>query len=369
MASLRYRIHFLLLLCGLLTYAKDLPQSEQAQSKKPPQVLLLMDYHKAKPNNLQEYVMSEKLDGVRALWNGKQLITRNGRVINAPACFTKDFPPFMLDGELWIGRGEFEKILALVQKDCTHCPCHSPSTDKHQSLWDKVGYYVFDVPLWIGRGEFEKILALVQKDCTHCPCHSPSTDKHQSLWDKVGYYVFDVPTCGLESSQKAPKPCTLFERLSVLESYLSSQADKATRITPIKHQPITSEKELFAHLRDLSKQGAEGLVLRKINAPYEQTRSTNALKLKLYEDTECKVIAHHKGKGKYASKLGSLTCEQEITANGAKRTLRFKIGSGFSDKERDDPPPIGSIITYKFYGYTKNGVPRFATFHRIYHNP
>lgn len=322
MASLRYRIHFLLLLCGLLAYAKDLPQSEQAQSKKPPQVLLLMDYHKAKPNNLQEYVMSEKLDGVRALWNGKQLITRNGRVINAPTCFTKDFPPFMLDGELWIGRGEFEKILALVQKDCTHCPCHSPSTDKHQSLWDK-----------------------------------------------VGYYVFDVPACGLESSQKAPKPCTLFERLSVLESYLSSKAGKATRITPIKHQPITSEKELFAHLRDLSKQGAEGLVLRKINAPYEQTRSTNALKLKIYEDTECKVIAHHKGKGKYASKLGSLTCEQEITANGAKRTLRFKIGSGFSDKERDDPPPIGSIITYKFYGYTKNGVPRFATFHRIYHNP
>lgn len=322
MTSLRYRIHFLLLLCGLLTYAKDLPQIKQAQSKKPPQVLLLMDYHKAKPHNLQEYVMSEKLDGVRALWNGKQLITRNGRVINAPACFTKDFPPFMLDGELWIGRGEFEKILALVQKDCTHCPCHSPSTDKHQSLWDK-----------------------------------------------VGYYVFDVPACGLESSQKAPKPCTLFERLSVLESYLSSKAGKATRITPIKHQPITSEKELFAHLRDLSKQGAEGLVLRKINAPYEQTRSTNALKLKLYEDTECKVIAHHKGKGKYASKLGSLTCEQEITANGAKRTLHFKIGSGFSDKERDDPPPIGSIITYKFYGYTKNGVPRFATFHRIYRNP
>lgn len=322
MASLRYRIHFLLLLCGLLAYAKDLSQIKQAQSKKPPQVLLLMDYHKAKPHNLQEYVMSEKLDGVRALWNGKQLITRNGRVINAPACFTKDFPPFMLDGELWIGRGEFEKILALVQKDCTHCPCHSPSTDKHQSLWDK-----------------------------------------------VGYYVFDVPACGLESSQKAPKPCTLFERLSVLESYLSSKVGKATRITPIKHQPITSEKELFAHLRDLSKQGAEGLVLRKINAPYEQTRSTNALKLKLYEDTECKVIAHHKGKGKYASKLGSLTCEQEITTNGAKRTLRFKIGSGFSDKERDDPPPIGSIITYKFYGYTKNGVPRFATFHRIYRNP
>lgn len=321
MASLRYRIRFLLAIMLCLAALNTRADSAKTQDPLESKVLLLMDYHKAKPSNVQEFVMSEKLDGVRALWNGKQLLTRSGRVIKAPACFTKHFPPFALDGELWIGRGEFEKALALVQKDCTHCPCS---------------------------GDREAL----------------DSSRGDSSWGRAKYYVFDVPDCTLESSPKAH--CTLFERLRVLESYLASAPTMP--ISLIKHEPIASEKQLFKHLQELSEQGAEGLVLRKVTAPYERTRSPNALKLKLYEDAECKVVAHNAGKGKYAGKLGSLTCEQ-IAENGTKRTLRFKIGSGFSDTERQSPPPLGSIITYKFYGTTKNGFPRFAVFHRIYQNP
>lgn len=321
MASLRYRIRFLLAIMLCLAALNTRADSAKTQDPLESKVLLLMDYHKARPSNVQEFVMSEKLDGVRALWNGKQLLTRNGRVIKAPACFTKHFPPFALDGELWIGRGEFEKALALVQKDCTHCPCS---------------------------GDREAL----------------DSSRGDSSWGRAKYYVFDVPDCTLESSPKAH--CTLFERLRVLESYLASAPTMP--ISLIKHEPIASEKQLFKHLQELSEQGAEGLVLRKVTAPYERTRSPNALKLKLYEDAECKVVAHNAGKGKYAGKLGSLTCEQ-IAENGTKRTLRFKIGSGFSDTERQSPPPLGSIITYKFYGTTKNGFPRFAVFHRIYQNP
>lgn len=344
MASLRYRIHFLLamVLCGAALYASDHTDSAKTQDPLESKVLLLMDYHKAKPSNVQEFVMSEKLDGVRALWNGKQLLTRNGRVIKAPACFTKHFPPFALDGELWIGRGEFEKALALVQKDCTHCPCG---------------------------GDREAL----------------DSSREDSSWGRARYYVFDVPMCGALES-KAPKPqdqahkaskqaaqgakgahCTLFERLKVLESYLASAPTMP--ISLIKHEPISSEKQLFKRLQELSEQGAEGLVLRKVAAPYERTRSPNALKLKTYSDAECKVVAHNAGKGKYAGKLGSLTCEQETTTKGVAGLMRFKIGSGFSDTERQSPPPLGSIITYKFYGTTKNGFPRFAVFHRIYQNP
>ena len=324
MASLRYRIHFLLaiMLCGAALYASDHTDSAKTQNTLESKVLLLMDYHKARPSNVQEFVMSEKLDGVRALWNGKQLLTRSGRVIKAPACFTKHFPPFALDGELWIGRGEFEKALALVQKDCTHCPCS---------------------------GDREAL----------------DSSRGDSSWGRAKYYVFDVPDCTLESSPKAH--CTLFERLKVLESYLASAPTMP--ISLIKHEPISSEKQLFKRLQELSEQGAEGLVLRKVTAPYERTRSPNALKLKTYSDAECKVVAHNAGKGKYAGKLGSLTCEQETTTKGAAGLMRFKIGSGFSDTERQSPPPLGSIITYKFYGTTKNGFPRFAVFHRIYQNP
>ncbi|MEN2896631.1 DNA ligase [Mannheimia haemolytica] len=69
------------------------------------------------------------------------------------------------------------------------------------------------------------------------------------------------------------------------------------------------------------------------------------------------MVAHHKGKGKYTDKLGAITCENQRG--------RFRIGSGFKDKERENPPPIGSIITYKYRGVTESGKPRFATFWRI----
>jgi len=54
--------------------------------------------------DVRKYWVSEKLDGVRAYWDGKQLISRGGHVIAAPAWFVADFPARKLDGELWLGR-------------------------------------------------------------------------------------------------------------------------------------------------------------------------------------------------------------------------------------------------------------------------
>ena len=61
--------------------------------------------------NVSQYWISEKLDGVRARWDGSQLVSRGGKVFAAPAWFTKGFPAVPLDGELWIGRGQYEKCL------------------------------------------------------------------------------------------------------------------------------------------------------------------------------------------------------------------------------------------------------------------
>lgn len=74
------------------------------------QVFALMKYDKNLLENgsLDGYVMSEKLDGVRALWDGAALKSRSGKPIAAPKCFTQNLPPFALDGELFIARGRFE---------------------------------------------------------------------------------------------------------------------------------------------------------------------------------------------------------------------------------------------------------------------
>lgn len=99
-------------------------------------------------------------------------------------------------------------------------------------------------------------------------------------------------------------------------------------------------------------------MLRKPNSSYEAGRSYNLLKVKTYEDAEATVIAHLPGKGKHSGRLGALLVK---LPNG----IQFAVGSGFSDLERENPPPIGSIITFKYYGYHKSGIPRFASFLRV----
>jgi hypothetical protein len=69
----------------------------------------------------QGYLMSEKLDGWRCLWNGKRMITRHGKSIDAPDWFLKGFPSNMaLDGELFCDRQEIQLTSAILQSSSTH---------------------------------------------------------------------------------------------------------------------------------------------------------------------------------------------------------------------------------------------------------
>ena len=236
---------------------------------------------------LQQYWVSEKLDGIRARWNGSQLVTRTGHVINAPAWFVNGFPAQTLDGELWLARNSFEQTVSIVMRDI-------PGED-----WQKIQYRVFDLPAGTG---------------------------------------------------------TFTQRLSDLQRLVSKADSPYLQLIP--QFKLTDQPELMAKLDELVAQGAEGLMLHHQDALYQDGRSSNLLKLKKYQDAEATVIDQLVGKGKYHNMLGSLLVELD---NG----IQFKIGSGFSDAQRLKPPPIGSIITFKYYGLTAKGIPRFASFLRV----
>ncbi len=85
--------------------------------------------------DVKQYLVSEKLDGIRAQWNGQQLVSRNGHVIHAPDWFVHGFPGQALDGELWIGRGQFELLSSTVRR-----------AQPEDAAWRKVAYYVFELP-------------------------------------------------------------------------------------------------------------------------------------------------------------------------------------------------------------------------------
>ena len=61
--------------------------------------------------------MSEKLDGIRAYWDGKELLSKNGNKIYAPTWFLHNLPPFEIDGELWTKRDDFENILIIPKNN------------------------------------------------------------------------------------------------------------------------------------------------------------------------------------------------------------------------------------------------------------
>ena len=81
------------------------------------------------------YLVSEKYDGVRGLWDGRQMRFRSGRLLNAPAFFTARLPSIALDGELWLGRQRFDAVSALLR-----------STAPDERLWRELRYMVFELP-------------------------------------------------------------------------------------------------------------------------------------------------------------------------------------------------------------------------------
>ena len=103
----------------------------------------------------------------------------------------------------------------------------------------------------------------------------------------------------------------------------------------------------------------EGVMLKNPDSAYERKRSFELLKVKKFEDAEAKVIGHQEGTGRCTGMLGALEC---VEKDGTK----FKIGSGFNDAQRRKPPKKGSVVTFKFQGRSKLGIPRFPIFMRVH---
>jgi predicted DNA-binding WGR domain protein len=114
--------------------------------------------------------------------------------------------------------------------------------------------------------------------------------------------------------------------------------------------------EGFDHLREelarVEALGGEGLMLRQPGSKYVAGRSTTLLKVKTFHDAEATVVGHAEGSGRHKGRLGALICE---LPGG----IRFNVGTGFSDAERENPPDIGAVITFRYQELSDDGVPRF----------
>lgn len=251
------------------------------------QVQLAKVYDDSNISEVSEYFVSEKLDGVRAIWTGSEFVTRNGNLINAPKWFSRVLPEVWLDGELWTKRQNFAALSGIVR-----------TSNPVDSDWQKVSFHIFDMPdqrnpFSIRYKNYQQLVKVINK------AHIVAVEQHQ----------------------------------------------------------FKSNQGLSDYFERIIKQGGEGVMLHLASAKHQSGRSSALLKLKPYFDAEATVLGYLPGKGKYQGMLGAMRVKNDAG-------VEFKIGTGFSDLQRENPPAIGARITYRYHGYTKNGLPRFASFLR-----
>ena len=191
-----------------------------------------------------------------------------------------------------------------------------------------------DGELYSSREQFQAIVSCIKRKKIKPDC-----------WQNIRLMIFDLPQ----------HPGNFSQRVAAMKRLMAK--NKSPYLAMVEQTKTSSNATLYQTLDQVVTSGGEGLMLHHQDALYRSGRNPKLMKLKKYQDDEAIVIKHLPGKGKYSNLLGALLVED-------KAGLLFKIGSGFTDKERKEPPPIGTTITFKYVGKTQRGVPRFASYLR-----
>jgi len=341
--------------------------------------LQLAQTYKPSKHEISGRFVSEKLDGLRFFWDGgvsngvpveqvpwsnilksnqvplaTGLWSRYGKVINAPKWWTDLLPNFLLDGELWTKRGEFQKISSVVRSTV------------NRKDWTGIKAMVFDTP-------------------------SPREMFKDRIINETNFkkdMIHALPWYAVKSNFHISSGITFGGRLKYLQRNLVENEVVRLHIQKqLSFSTPEAAKELEHFLEHVLEGGGEGLIIKAPNNLWQPERQWTMLKYKPYHDAEAEVIGYTWGRetdkgSKLLGKMGALICR--INAG------EFKL-SGFTDKEREmedmfgnsaeiagklcpgeivvghyhNPKfPRGSQVTYKYRELTDDSLPKEARFWR-----
>jgi DNA ligase-1 len=267
------------------------------------------------------WYVSEKYDGYRARYMGesnKTFLSRQGKLFNSPEWFTKAMPDENLDGELWVGRDNFQEMGEVRRKN--------PEKD----AWKNIKYIVYDLPDY------------------------PVCFRERLI--RLKEVVSEAETRWKKTRVALGEPFTSFDFPIIVAEQI----------------PLKNKSQLNSIYKSIINNGGEGVMFKNPNSDYEDKRSNNMLKYKPSFDEEAIIVDYKPGKGKYKSVLGCFVCKPLINMDthhiiDNDENHEFSI-SGMDDDVRENykkTHPIGSIISYQHSGKTKAGKPRFARYVRL----
>lgn len=344
--------------------------------------LMLAQKFDAKKHQVNGWFVSEKLDGMRCIWDAgitrgmlasdvpwanttkdarykntvyaTGLWSRSGKVIHASKRFLDALPPFPLDGELYTGIGQFQRLTSIV-KDLI------PGVG-----WDSVRLMVFDSPTLGSVFHDGRISSTIfNKHITGCAdfLQRYATGKY----DTLHALSFDSTLKWLAAQDIENEHVVLHPQ---------EQLPFSTSVTYARIEEL---------LQSVVNNGGEGLMLRKHISTWFPHRSWDLLKYKPYNDAEAIVKGFVWGRltdkgSKLLGKIGALVLDYQ--------GKRFEL-SGFTDAEREVEGPdtlsrgeamagleehdpryvprhfrLGSRVTFIYRELTDGGLPKEARFHR-----
>ncbi len=353
-----------------------------------PEYLMLAQTFKPGKVSIAGWFASEKLDGIRAYWDGglsrgllasevpyantvkdyrlKQevratgLWSRTGKVIHAPDYWLDELPSIPLDGELWIRPRSFQELTSTVARK-------DGSKDVE---WDDVKFMVFDSPPYLRMFEYRKIKIRDYEFIV------------KTYGDEAAWYLKRTLAAGLDI-----KSTSIQQTFESVQNWLKPRVSGRAVLIPQEKLPLSYNdaiKRIDALLQELLINGREGVMLRKPSSFWKPERSHLLLKHKPWEDDEAVLIGFTSGRetvkgSRLLGMIGALVVEY--------KGKRLEL-SGLTDEERQftqypmirwaeenpgkDVPSwfeavhfdIGQTITFKYRELSDDGVPLKASYFR-----
>lgn len=266
----------------------------------------LNEKQKAKIFNGREFVLQEKLDGFRCTAHKEngvvRLVSRQGKPITGLVDVEKDIAAinadnFVIDGELLLK--DRANIPSKLQYKATSKIVSSKDPEKHGITLNS-----FDI---VSEQEWK-----AQKSI------HPYMVRYETLTDKASG----------------------FENISIVENlYVGSD-----------------ESVIEKMIVDAKAKEWEGLMVRFTDSAYTWKRSKDLLKVKPFQEMDAYITGFEEGTNSNAGKLGAFLCEVDHPKFG---NLKFKVGGGFSEEERDQfwaqkDSLVGRIISVQYFEVTQN---------------
>lgn len=343
------------------------------------------------------FYISEKLDGMRSLWDGgltRGIPTRNvpwasttdpktgtpkdkvlpvatglwsryGNPIAAPDWFLNQLPSCPLDGELWCGRGNFQKCISACRKD-----------KPIDSEWKKISYAVYSSPPLahlFRSGEIKNANMLLTVD-----------------WDGMQEFLRDSISAFKGTYTAVPNGATFEQELLFLRDAIETQNDYCFlhKQTKLPMDPEEARQSAACIVESVLDKGGEGCMIRDPRAVWTPKRHKGLLKYKPYEDSEAVIIGYVTGRtGKQGNVLGKIGALRVRTTK-LDKNVEFEIGSGLTMQEREFAGPaayswaeqhpeeampaeydgkyvrLGHTITFKYRELSDEGIPKEGRFWR-----